>query len=391
MKSEFWDEQFEIAAKSPAIWALEGRRLKRSGDLVFDAYARDLDAMTTDRSPLELENLETVGAATLLYGLAFENILKATIVQREGVKIEGGKIVGWPAHHQLTELANRAKVALTAPQRDLLVRLTAFVEWGGRYPIPKTPQKIPLKQAGVSPEWFPLPVQPYERAMLSDLYRALEAAVLQEIAPRPTVRRFFRALAAWLTRFRPEEAREDVEREPTMPRDVVLETSRKELFEVLQVAEARRRYHHNALWEEQKHFTWWVALIVPAVVGLHLQGPDMLSHAQKAGLMVTGCALGIVIACIAIYVISREAKSFRKTVLTVNRAAHALGLDQPQAYNEGPLALLPAYPLREQDFPREFGVRHAFQFMFFVAILLFLGLAVWACSVHGAPHFWPLS
>ena len=168
---------------------------------------------------------------------------------------------------------------------------------------------------------------------------------------------------------------------------------RTELFKILEIAEARRRYHHNALWEEQKHFTWWVALIAPAVVGLHLQKGDILSEAQKAGLMLTGCALGILVAGIAIYVISREGRVFRETLLAINRAGHALALDEPKTYQAligQPLAIFPAYPLQEEDFPSELGVRGAFRFMFLAAILLFIGLAVWAVSIHGRPRLWPL-
>ena len=178
MRKEFCVKQFDLAAKSPATWALQARRLKRAADLVFEAYASDVAEMQGGRSPLDLKNLETAGPATLLYGLAFENIIKALIVKNEGVVIDQGKLTKWPRTHKLVDLAMRAGIILTAAQRDLLARLTAVAEWSGRYPIPMAQDEMPLKQEGVSPAWFPLPVQSHELGVLADFYQTLDARVL---------------------------------------------------------------------------------------------------------------------------------------------------------------------------------------------------------------------
>jgi CRISPR/Cas system-associated protein Cas10 (large subunit of type III CRISPR-Cas system) len=44
---------------------------------------------------------------------------------------------------------------------------------------------------------------------------------------------------------------------------------REELFKVLEIAEARRRFHHEALWEEEKHFSWWAS-----------DGEEVLAHRE---------------------------------------------------------------------------------------------------------------
>ena len=179
MKSEFWSEQFETKGSIPSIWALQARRLKRAADLLFDAYLSDLRKMEGGCSPIGLANLETVGPATLLYGLAFENLFKAVILNQEGATIEDGRLKKWPGSgHELIGLADRASIQLTTTQRDLLSRLTAFIEWAGRYPIPMSQEKMRLKQNAVSPEWFPLPVQPHELATVHDFFRILDARVL---------------------------------------------------------------------------------------------------------------------------------------------------------------------------------------------------------------------
>jgi hypothetical protein len=179
MKSQFWSKQFEAKAKNPVTWALLARRLKHAADLVFTAYVSDLNELGGGCSPLGLSNLEIVGPATLLYGLAFENILKALIIRKEGIVINQGKFDKWPGSgHGLIDLANRAGVKLTKVQRDLLSRLTAYVEWSGRYPIPMAEDRMLLKQVAISTKWFPLPVQPGERAAVDGFYQKLDAQVL---------------------------------------------------------------------------------------------------------------------------------------------------------------------------------------------------------------------
>ncbi len=179
MRSEFWSEQFEAKGKSPSSWALQARRLSRAADVVFEAYLSDLRKMEGGCSPINLTNLETVGPATLLYGLAFENLFKAVILKKEGTVIEDGKLQKWPGSgHGLVGLAERAEIQLPAAQRDLLSRLTAFIEWGGRYPIPMSADKMRLKQDAVSPESFPLPIQPHELAVVHDFLQMVDAQIL---------------------------------------------------------------------------------------------------------------------------------------------------------------------------------------------------------------------
>jgi hypothetical protein len=47
--------------------------------------------MADNVSPLEFDNLEVVGAATLLFGFAIENLLKAVIISNESRAVKDGK------------------------------------------------------------------------------------------------------------------------------------------------------------------------------------------------------------------------------------------------------------------------------------------------------------
>ena len=106
MRSGFYHEQFENRALAPVMWALEARRLRLAADLVFDAYRADLEELADGASPLSLENLELAPLATLLYGFALENVLKAVAIRRDGEAIQDGRLRKWPGNgHDLIQIA----------------------------------------------------------------------------------------------------------------------------------------------------------------------------------------------------------------------------------------------------------------------------------------------
>lgn len=180
MSGDFLGRQFQLGAETPAIWGLSARRLKRAGDLLFDLYVADLEAMAREVSPLDLENLEVVGPATLLLGLATENILKAIAIEKNPQSMKDGKLRDWPPGHDLVRLAELAGIELNEKQRDLLQRIGAFVEWAGRYPIPKKATKLAIRQLNINRPFLPLPLQPYERQDFEALFGNLYSMVIIE-------------------------------------------------------------------------------------------------------------------------------------------------------------------------------------------------------------------
>lgn len=178
----FYNEQFRLGALTPAVWVLWARRLRRSADLVFQQYCSDLRAMEDGKSPLELDDLELSGCATLLYGLAMENLLKAIVIQAKPEQaIAGSKLRKWPGGgHDLLLLCKEAQVRIDNAERDQLVRLTAFVKWAGRYPVPMSLSAIRVPQVAVNPDTYPLPLNPHERNLFYTLYDRLGRLVWRE-------------------------------------------------------------------------------------------------------------------------------------------------------------------------------------------------------------------
>jgi hypothetical protein len=181
MDESFYTEQFELRALSPTVWVLTARRLKRCADIIFNKYKIDLAALESGASPLDLQNLELSGCATLLQGFAFENLLKAIVIQAQPTVIVGGRLRKWSADgHDLLALCAEASLDISEAERDLFARLTAFVRWAGRYPIPKSVQDMKLSQAAGPTGWVPLPLNSVELVEIDTLYERLETMVIQE-------------------------------------------------------------------------------------------------------------------------------------------------------------------------------------------------------------------
>lgn len=181
MARKIVDEQFKVKGNNAVFWLLSAQRLKRSGNLVFDAYADDLEKLIKGVSHDELQNLhnlEIIGCAMLLYGLSLENVAKGLIVKAEPPAVVNGKLRKWSGSgHNQRELLKEAGVTLSPQEEDLVTRLTDFVEWAGRYPIPKIVEKMCVSQRNIDPStpWVPLPFSTNEREVYDKLFARLES------------------------------------------------------------------------------------------------------------------------------------------------------------------------------------------------------------------------
>lgn len=63
----------------------------------------------------------------MLMGLSFELLFKSIAIQRKLV---------FPATHQLVEIANSANLTLTTDEKKILIVLTEYILWDGKYPVP---------------------------------------------------------------------------------------------------------------------------------------------------------------------------------------------------------------------------------------------------------------
>jgi hypothetical protein len=85
----------------------------------------------------------------MLDGMAIECLLKAVWVKRGHKLATDGKYLGVPGagDHDLVQLAGALKLKLSALEKGTLRRLSHFIEYGGRYPVPKDADKLQLTRA----------------------------------------------------------------------------------------------------------------------------------------------------------------------------------------------------------------------------------------------------
>ena len=169
---------------------------------------------------------------------------------------------------------------------------------------------------------------------------------------------------------------------------------RQELLKILEISQSLRKYYHNALWEEEKHFTWWVSIIFSALVFVY--SSSQLCAQQKVVVITMGSLFGIFLSSIAWFVVRKEGKYFREAIETFNRTIIALGLhEKTQSDTSDPIkkfALMQKYPISEsfedaQDNankpfwrlllagicrPKTLGIRNFFQLIFIASGLLLL-------------------
>ena len=161
---------------------------------------------------------------------------------------------------------------------------------------------------------------------------------------------------------------------------------REENFKILEISQALRKYYHDALWEEEKHFTWWVSIVFPSLVLIY--SSSQLCASQKVALITIGSFFGIFLAYIGFNVVKKEGIYFKESLETFNRTSMALELHMQGESQTHPL--MPEYSLNEsfedakgsanKPFgqlllslfnPMKLGVRDCFQLVFVFSGFLF--------------------
>lgn len=166
----------------------------------------------------------------------------------------------------------------------------------------------------------------------------------------------------------------------------------EKLMKYLGIVSERMRHHHNALWEEEKHYSWWVYIILAGLIYLLISGH--FDPPVRFTILVVGSLFGVYLSHTAYKVIRKESEYFADARLLSVIAALAVGLNRYKVRR--PEGFIPLIPQLEKDFEdakkkkgkpnkplkellseaRKFnlGIRDFFQLTFFVTKLLFLGL-----------------
>jgi len=138
---------------------------------------------------------------------------------------------------------------------------------------------------------------------------------------------------------------------------------------LLEIISQRIQHHHDALWEEEKHYSWWIYIIFAGLIYLYLRLPGFtfLKPYQQALLMGLGSAFGFFISIMGFRAIRLESKYFKDARKMRNRILADLEVDQSIKEKFDPVG------------DKEgFGIRRGFQLTFIITALLFVGFGIFS-------------
>jgi hypothetical protein len=128
-QEEMLDIWFEEMWK-PEHWLCSASIMKQAADILF-ACCEAKDSAGNLKKP-ECINMDK--PATLLYGYAMENVIKALVIKRKPLKSSDFKKCSAWHGHKLAPLLTWIEVELDGGERFLLNTLTAHINWAGKYP-----------------------------------------------------------------------------------------------------------------------------------------------------------------------------------------------------------------------------------------------------------------
>jgi hypothetical protein len=184
----FWEQVFK-GLNDELQWLESADKLKHGADLLFTAYSESCGLSPEERSQTDDRKMD--GVATLLYGLAMENILKAALLKEGIAKIDADGSIDWivdgASEHDLLAICRSSKlISLNVNQEKLMQRLSAFVHWAGKYPTPwkltntkKEFKGLLLKnQPKAAPITMPVEFRVEDKVLFDEIYKILWAKVL---------------------------------------------------------------------------------------------------------------------------------------------------------------------------------------------------------------------
>lgn len=132
-------------ALTPEAWRNTGKRLMKGADLMWPPLARSI---IDYRKGKKSEDVDYFAPFFLLAGLAVENYVKGRLIEeriKDGRPVQDFKeLFEKPAglfytkrQHDVWALARKTSLVLSETEENLLRRLSKFVLWGARYPVPR--------------------------------------------------------------------------------------------------------------------------------------------------------------------------------------------------------------------------------------------------------------
>ncbi|MBI1418646.1 MAG: hypothetical protein GC146_15635 [Limimaricola sp.] len=139
------EKQF-IEQAAPEYWYSYAHELADTADTIYDMSKDQWIGYAinhADGSKQSYSRPLVSRPVLLMYGLSFENLIKALLISEDPTLLNGGKLSKHLLGHDLVKLANRLKtLRLNTEEQGLLALLSDVVPYQGRYPVPRTAQDL---------------------------------------------------------------------------------------------------------------------------------------------------------------------------------------------------------------------------------------------------------
>jgi hypothetical protein len=190
----------------------------------------------------------------------------------------------------------------------------------------------------------------------------------------------------------------------------------EDLLKLLEITSQRIQNHHSALWEEEKHYSWWIYIIFAGLIYLYLKlyptSVTFLTPPLKSSIIVAISILGIFISIMGYHVVRKEGEFFYEarqirarifTYLNINKSMDAphcgkylLPDNETNVEDWDSFRLKANKPFRElftnailipfqvliksgaHENKRNLGIRDCFQLTFIITAFLFLAFAIFS-------------
>jgi hypothetical protein len=148
---DWWEDQFRKQAELPFMWELSAVTLRCAVEVLYEEVKNDIRQLGKPRKSKSVRP-SLHGVCLMLCWLMLENLLKAVLISRASPLDSKGRFI--LKGHGLLNLADRVGLKLSENESFLMERLTHFVEWAGKYPVPLTNEPMlprTLPQGGFAP------------------------------------------------------------------------------------------------------------------------------------------------------------------------------------------------------------------------------------------------
>jgi hypothetical protein len=150
-------------------------------------------------------------------------------------------------------------------------------------------------------------------------------------------------------------------------------------LQLLNVAHELRKYHHNALWEEEKHFTWIASILLSATVAIG--ATDKINSGGRFLSVLLLSIIGLSLCGLALAVVRRESRTFEEAAVRfLQQLNKCFPGDHRKIYFDG---ASPTRRIISRILSGQLTIRDAFQVVFHLFGIAFVILATVSAFLVG--------